>query len=469
VSTETAHTTPPTNGHGTPGAAGDGPNFAAGQRLALIAAAAGLGVYAAAGAANYATAGEEAATRQWFLSWTVGYVFWFSLPVGGLALLMIHYLAKTSWGLLLTRSLEAATRTLPLFALLFIPVAIGAFAGEKSPYWWSDPHVQHVNKDAGTEIKKPVPNETYEERRKRQVENFDVLQKKAVEHEQQERQKGTASFLSPTMFVACGVLYFAVWGVMIYLLNKWGQDAQNAAAGDRATVEAALKKCQNLSGPGLILYAMTVTAAASQWVMSLEPSWASTMFPVIFAVNQFLTCFAFCVSLFLLWAGKAPFAGVVRPKFQLDMGSLMLAFTLFWTYTSFSQMMLVWIGNLPEEIPFYLKRSDGGWWYASAGLIAFHFALPFILLLFRDIKLHPKRLRIVALYLLVVCAVDVCWWIEPSAQHEHQFLYLLMDLGATVGIGGVFGFAFVALLKKRPILPTNQVYMLPEGHHDGHH
>jgi hypothetical protein len=467
VSTDHGHTAPPADGTGT--APAEGPNWAAGTRLALIAAAAGLGVYVAAGAANYATAGQEAATRQWFLSWTVGFVFWISLPVGGMALLMIHYLAKTSWGLLLTRSFEAATQTLPLFAVLFIPIAVGAFAGKASPYWWSDPHAQHVNESAGTEIIKPVPGETFEQRRERQQKNLDVLVRKAVEHERHDRQAGTWSFLTPAVFVACSVLYFVIWGVMIYFLNKWGQDAQNAAPGDRATVEAALKKCQNLSGPGLIIYAITSTAAASHWVMSLEPSWASTMFPVIYAVNQFLTAFAFCVSLFLLWAGRPPFFGVVRPKFQLDMGSLMLAFTLFWTYTSFSQMMLVWIGNLPEEIPFYLKRSDGGWWYVSAGLIAFHFALPFLLLLFRDIKLHPKRLRVVALYLMVVCAVDVSWWITPSATHEHQYLYLLMDAGALVGIGGLFGVAFVALLKRRPILPTNQVYMLPEGHAHEHH
>jgi magnesium-transporting ATPase (P-type) len=201
--------------------------------------------------------------------------------------------------------------------------------------------------------------------------------------------------------------------------------------------------------------------------MSLEPGWASTMFPVIFAVNQFLTCFAFSVACFLFLVGREPFRSAMRPKFQIDMGSLMLAFTLFWSYTSFSQMMLIWIGNLPEEIPFFLKRSAPGWWAVSAGLIVFHFAVPFLLLLFRDVKLHPVRLRVMATYLLVVCAVDVVWWVEPTFPH-HSPLYVLMDVGAVVGIGGVWGLGFLHFLKQRPLLPVNELYYLPEGHGDHH-
>jgi magnesium-transporting ATPase (P-type) len=203
--------------------------------------------------------------------------------------------------------------------------------------------------------------------------------------------------------------------------------------------------------------------------MSVEPSWSSTMFPVIYAVNQFLTCFAFCLALFLFIAGRPPFASVMRPKFQLDMGTLLLAFTLFWSYTSFSQFMLIWIGNLPEEIPFYLKRSAGGWWYVSAGLIALHFALPFLLLLFRDVKLHPQRLRAVAIYLLVICAIDVTWWVEPVLAKKSGSLFWLMDVGALAGIGGVFALVFFAQLKGRPIIAANETFLLPEGHHHEHH
>jgi len=193
------------------------------------------------------------------------------------------------------------------------------------------------------------------------------------------------------------------------------------------------------------------------------------MFPVIAAVNQFLTCFAFSVALFLGLVSRSPFKEVMRPKFQLDMGTLMLAFTLFWSYTSFSQLLIIWIGNLPEEIPFYLRRSnETGWWYVSASLIVFHFAVPFLLLLFRDIKLHAARLRVMAMYLVVICAVDVTWWVEPTFTHSSP-LFVLMDIGAIVGIGGVWGLAFLNQLKKRSLLPTNETYQLPEGHSHEHH
>ena len=185
-------------------------------------------------------------------------------------------------------------------------------------------------------------------------------------------------------------------------------------------------------------------------------------------IHQFLTTLCFCVMVFLVLSTRSPIKEVMRPKFQLDMGSLMLAFTLFWTYTSFSQMMLIWIGNLPEEIPFYLKRSGkDGWWWVSAGLIVFHFACPFLLLLFRDIKLHPVRLRIMAIYLLVFCGVDVVWWVEPTFPHASP-LFILMDVGAIAGIGGLWGMVFINQLKKRPLLPTNELYQLPEGHQHGH-
>jgi hypothetical protein len=199
--------------------------------------------------------------------------------------------------------------------------------------------------------------------------------------------------------------------------------------------------------------------------MSLQEGWASTMFPVIMLIHQFLMTLCFCVMVFLFLSSRSPFKEVMRPKFQLDMGSMMLAFTLFWTYTSFSQLMLIWIGNLPEEIPFYLKRSDKeGWWWISAALIVFHFACPFLLLLFRDIKLHPVRLRVMAIYLLIFCGVDVVWWIEPTFPH-HSPLFILMDIGAILGIGGLWSLVFIQILKRRPLLPTNELYQLPEGHH----
>jgi len=478
----------------TPPAHSDQPNWAAFTRVAVIAAIAGWALFVVAGIANLGAAEGEAAKHaakaRFMVGYLSGFTYWASLPLGAMALLMIRYVCKTSWGLLLTRPFEAATRTLPLLFVLWLPlVAAVAFKESEthkdsvthedhvvqqapfSPYWWSH---SHQTEAPHTELA-PHAQDHPGDKREQTVKTGQLAMEKRIKerHEEEEKEiaEGQYGFLSAPGYAGVGIVLFAIWGVMIAFLNKWGKETSEAT--DPAVVDRGLEKLQNISGPGLIVFAITTTASASQWVMSLEPGWSSTMFPVIFAVNQFLTCFAFCLSLFLLVAGRPPFAGHMRPKFQLDMATLMLVFTLFWSYTSFSQFMLVWIGNLPEEIPFFLKRSnyDGGrsgWWYVSAALIALHFALPFLLLLFRNIKLHPVRLRVVAVYLCLICAVDVIWWIAPSAQ-GHGFPAWLIDVGAVLGVGGVWGLYFIYQLKQRPLFPDNQAFLLPEGHHHDHH
>ncbi|MDY3556554.1 hypothetical protein R5W24_005720 [Gemmata sp. JC717] len=488
-------------GHAAP-AHTDQPNWSAYTRTGVILAVVGWAVFAIAGFLNLGAAeGVEAkhdAKARFFVAYLSGYTYWLSLPIGALALLMIRYVAKTSWGLLLTRPLEAATRTLPLLVLFFLPIAAAvAFKNHEtheaplSPYWWSNPfhahddhgadaghddhahakaeeHAKgddHAQKDGGHEINKN--REKTEVLGKRMLQKAVEVQKAA---ERKEREEGIYGFTSVPGFMITSAVCFTVWGVLIFFLNRWGKETSDAT--DPSRVDAGLEKLKNISSIGLVLYAIINTAACTMWVMSLEPGWSSTMFPVIFTVNTFLTTFAFCLALFLLIADRPPFKGFMRPKFQLDMATLMLVFTLFWSYTSFSQFMLIWIGNLPEEIPFYLKRSNESgdrsfWWYVSAALIALHFALPFLLLLFRGIKLHPKRLRVVALYLLVICGIDVIWWIAPSAPPS-KFPAFLMDVGAVLGVGGLWLLYFVYQLKQRPIFPDNQAFLLPEGHEHGH-
>ncbi len=456
-------------------------------KFAGVAAVAGLALYGIGGALYMGTldpahaADYPGAVRQFLVSWLAGWTFWLCLPMGALALLMIHYLVKTSWGLLLRRPLEAASKTLPLLALLFVPIVIGSFLDhDRSPYWWSDAAHSAAHHDAEAKEKKdaaakeapPAEHDRITLKWEERMKAAEDQVHKAHAHEAEARRKGTFSFLSAPSMVGMFVAMFGIWWAMIAYINKQGavSDAvigQGTPAQQWEKVDAAREALNKFSGPGLIVFALTTTAAATQWTMSLEPGWASTMFPVIYAVNQFLTCFAFCLVVFLSVCHLEPFKSNLRPKFQIDMGSLMLAFTLFWSYTSFSQMMLIWIGNLPEEIPFYLKRSSPGWWAVSAGLIVFHFAVPFLLLLFRDIKMHPYRLRAMACYLLVVCAVDVVWWVSPTYDHGTP-LFVLMDAGAVIGIGGVWGVVFLNILKKRPLLPVNELYYLPEGHSEHH-
>jgi hypothetical protein len=479
----------PNNGHGnngTPPSYTDQPNWASYNRVAVIAAIVGWTLFVLAGIANLGTAEDEHtkhdAIARFMVGYLSGYIYWASLPLGAMALLMIRYLAKTSWGLLLTRPLEAATRTLPLTVLLFIPLAAAValidpdtHEAHYSPYWWSRPHHTEPHDLDPTALQAENKRDLAELKGKEMANRAIAFQRAIDEAHAAEMERinaGRNHFLSAPAFIGVGAALFIIWGIMIYFLNKWGKAASDAD--DPRVVDRYLEKLSNISGPGLIIYAITTTAAATQWVMSTEPGWASTMFPVIYAVNQFLTAYAFCLALFLLWTHRPPFVGFMRPKFQLDMGTLLLAFTLFWSYTSFSQFMLVWIGNLPEEIPFYLKRSNSEghrtfWWGVSAALIALHFALPFLLLLFRDIKLHPARLRAVAAYLVVVCMIDVIWWIAPSAPEHGHFPTWLIDIGAVLGIGGIWGLYFIYQLRQRPLFPDNQAFLLPEGHHHEQH
>jgi len=464
---------PPESPPGAPASAAPSPldpnaiDWAPYNRVGIGAALAGAALFVGAGLANLASAdGEHAkhlATARFMSAYLSGYTFWLSLPIGAMALLMIGYLAKTSWGLLLRRPLEAATRTWPLLALLFVGLAVSVATQGYSPYWWSAPELTPTPPDVNTA--NPIAGVDPANKRDLAMKYGEYMIEKAVANERKARKEGTYNFLSTPSFIGVGILLFAIWGAMITYLNHWSRKAE----GTPAQVEAALLKLSNFSGPGMIIYAITLTAGATQWVMSVEPGWSSTMFPVIFAVNQFLTTLAFCLVLFMVLVSRPPIMNVMRPKFQIDMATLLLVFTLFWTYTSFSQFMLVWIGNLPEEIPFYIKRSYGGWWYVSMSLAVLHFALPFLLLLFRDIKQRPLRLRKVAMFLLVMCALDVVWWNAPAAPQASSFPSWLMDVGAILGIGGIWALYFFSELKKRNILPIDETYLLPEGHHHESH
>ena len=283
------------------------------------------------------------------------------------------------------------------------------------------------------------------------------------------QQKGNSASCPCPAFIGVGIVLFAIWGAFDLLPEQVGPEASDE--NEPRMVDAALFRMRTLSGPGIIIFAITITAAATQWVMSLEPGWASTMFPVIFAVNQFLTCFAFCLALFLLiWASQPALrerdaAEVPARHGHADAGvhAVLVVYLVLAVHAGVDRQPAGRDPVLPEAV------GRAGWWYVSAVLIAFHFALPFLLLLFRDIKLHPKRLRFVAVYLLVICAVDVIWWIEPSTPHDGNFPFWLMDVGAIMGVGGVWGLCLIWQLRQRPLLPASQAFLLPEGHHHEHH
>lgn len=364
-----------------------------------------------------------------FRSYLLAYVFWIGIALGCLAILMLQHLSGGGWGLVIRRVLESGTRTLPLMALLFLPIIFGM----GHLYEW-----MHIEQFAN--------GKTLEEKHL-----YEILHHKS-------------KYLNMTGFILRAVIYFAIWGALTYLLNLWSREQ------DRTAERRFSKRLQKLSGPGLVLFVLTVTFASVDWVMSLDPEWFSTIFGLLFVASWVLSSFAFVIAVMALLAKQEPMSGVVAPKHFHDLGKLLLAFVMVWAYFSFSQFLIIWSGNIPEEAKWYLYRMRGGWEVVALGLIILHFALPFLLLLSRDLKRNSRRLAMVAALVLFMRLVDLFWLIAPKFSQGH-FSISWMDIVAPIGVGGLWLAFFLWQLKQRPLIPFNDPELpgvLEAAHRGGH-
>lgn len=346
---------------------------------------------------------------QFFRSYLFAYLFWLSIAIGCAAIVMIYHLVGGAWGFVIRRILEAATRTLPLMALLFIPVLFGL----SSLYVWARPEA--VAADA-------------------------LLQHKSV-------------YLNVPFFLLRAALYFGVWISIAHFLHKW------SLAQDRTGDPALARRLETLSGPGLVLYGGAVTFAAVDWAMSLDPHWFSTIYGILWIVGQVLTALAFAILVLRLLARQQPLVQVLTPSHFHDLGNLLLAFVMLWAYVSFAQFLLMWSGNLTEEIPWYMRRLQGGWQEVGIVLITYHFALPFVLLLVRRVKQSPLVLASLAAGVLLMRLLDVYWFIAPEFHPTVGEALHLSDALLLVGIGGVWLGRFVGQLQQLPLLPLHD----PQG------
>jgi hypothetical protein len=348
--------------------------------------------------------GAEARPDQFFRSYLLAFVFWNGLSIGAMAVLMLQYLTGGAWGIAIRRELEAATRTLPLTAVAFLPLLFGLHR----LYEWT--HADAVAAD-------------------------EVLRKKAL-------------YLNTPFFVIRAAIAFAIWLGLAYSLNKW------SAEQDRRPDPAVNRRLQLLSGGGLVLYALTTTFTSVDWVMSLEPHWFSTMYGVIFMVGQALGALALATAAVVRLSSLEPVSGFLGGRHLHDLGKMMFAFTMIWAYVGFSQYLIVWSGNLPEEITWYLARFRGGWGWVGAAVLVFHFVLPFLLLLSRRANRNPATLLGAATLLLVMRFVDVSWLVLPAFS-KGAFRFDWMDLAAPAGLGGLWLAFYVRNLAARPLLPVN--------------
>jgi hypothetical protein len=261
-----------------------------------------------------------------------------------------------------------------------------------------------------------------------------------------------AVYLNVPGFAVRAVVYFAIWLALAFVLDRWSARQDQGAGPDLS------RRFRVLSGPGLVLYGGTITFASIDWVMSLEPHWWSTIYPILFAVGQALQGMAFGVAALVLLSQRPPLSDVVRRDHRRDLGNLLLTFVMLWAYMGFSQFLLIWADNLPEEIPWYLRRLRGGWEWVAVLLLIFQFGFPFLALLFRDVKDDGRRLAAVAVLVLVMRFVDIVWWVE-AAFPDGMSVWLLLDVAALVGVGGVWLWCFLWTLGRRPLLPLHDPYL----------
>lgn len=361
---------------------------------------------------------------QFFRSYLLAYVFWIGVPLGALGLLMLQYLTGGAWGMAIRRVLEAATRTLPLMLLLFVPIAV---FGLSHIYEWM--HIEEVH-EAGLrrilEAKKP--------------------------------------YLNPAFFLIRAAIYFAIWMGLMFLLNKW------SAEQDRTAERAYKGKMQLTSAPGIILFVLTVTFASVDWVMSLDPEWFSTIYGLLFVAGWTLTAFSFVIAVMVWLASRKPLEGVIQSPHFHDLGKLLLAFVMLWAYFSFSQFLIIWSGNIPEETKWYLHRLRGGWGFVGLALIILHFALPFMMLLSRDLKRNARKLALIACLIFLMRFIDIFWLIVPEFNREHFRLNWLSIAGA-IAFGGLWIAFFLWQLRLRPLLPINDHELeeaIEHGRRGGH-
>lgn len=366
-------------------------------------------------------------TEQALRSWLLGFIFWSGLCFGSIGVLMLQYLTGGAWGVVIRRIVEAGSRTLPIVALMFLPLAIGI----THLYEWTHlPPTEHIMQARGW-------------------------------------------YMTPSGWIIRSVVYFALFGVMVYLLNKWGA-AQDKSA-DYEEASRWLERASRFSGPTMVIYALVVTFAVVDWVMTLDPHWFSTIWGLLFVAGWALSCFCFSVAILAYLSDKAPMNRVLNKRHFHDLGKLILALVMVWAYFNFSQFLIIWSGNIPEETGWYLTRMQGGWGYIAWGLVIFHFAFPYLVLLKQDFKRNARLLATIAIFVLLMRLVDMFYLIGPSPRihpgpaGQGEFIISWLDFVAPVAVGGIWLWYFFGQLMSRPLVPVMDPFLEPAIHHgEGH-
>jgi hypothetical protein len=356
---------------------------------------------------------------DFFHAYLVSFMDWLGVALGSMAILMLRHLTKGGWGMVIRRMLGAAMRTIPLLTLLFAPIVI---FGMKDLYVWARPeevakseHLQHI----------------------------------------------THSYLSINGFVVRAAFYFVIWNLISFFLTKWSKEQDRPDSPDHTA------RFKALSGPGILLYGFTISFAAIDWVMSLDPTWISTIYGLLILIGQLINALCFAIIVERILYNYKPMSQLLQKEHVHDHGKFLLAFIMVWAYFSFSQWLIIWAGNLPEEITWYLRRLNGGWGGVGLFLVIFHFAIPFFILLSRSFKRDITKLVWLAAWMLIARYVDLYWLIEPN--FSLTFRVTLADIVLPFAIGGLWLSYFCRNLASMALVPAYdpfaQEVLVPEHHH----
>jgi hypothetical protein len=348
-------------------------------------------------------AGAFFSPTDFFYGYLVGYLFWLGLTLGCMAFLMIQYLTGGAWGIVTRRALEAATRTLPLLAVLFIPIGIGM----SNLYDWARPDI--------------------------------VRQNELLQHR--------GGYMNPVFFLARAAVYLVVWILLAFFLNRWSAE-EDRNPGDQP------ERLARISAPGLIFFLFSISFAAVDWAESLDTRWSSSMWGLLFIAAEGLTALAFVIVVMAYLSRREPLSGVLKPDHFHDLGKMLFANLMLWAYFAFCQYLIVWSENIPDEISYYLPRTGTSWGWLGVALIVMLFLIPMLLLLNRSLKRNAALLSGVAVVILVMRYMDVIWIVLP-AYYKHGFRIQWMDVLAPIGIGGIWLWAFLRELPRYPLLPVN--------------
>lgn len=349
---------------------------------------------------------------QFMRSYLVAHVFWLGVSLGCLALALLHHLAGGTWGAVLLRPLEAGVRLLPVVGLAGVPLLFGL----RYLYPWTDPAV--------------------------------IAHNPLVQHK--------AAYLNVPFFLVRTGLYYAVWLGLAYLATRWSLEL------DENPDPARLRRLRGLSAAGLLLLGLTTSFAAIDWLMSLEPDWYSTIYPAMVAMSAVLAAFALVVVVVAALARQGPMARATSPLLWNDYGNLLLAFTMLWMYLAFSQYLVIWSGNIREEVVWYLRRLNGGWQWVALSLVIFSFALPFLVLLSRELKRRAALLALVAGLVAAMRYLDLLWTVAP-AFHPAELRLSWLDVVLPLGLGGLWLGAYLRQLARGPLLPLYDARVRPRA------